>query len=72
MGGGNKDPLLCQMAANVCGVKVYAGPIEATALGNIAVQMMAIGEIKDLKEARKIIKNSFDTKQYDPQDCEAW
>ncbi len=72
VGGGTKDPLLCQMAANACGVKVYAGPIEATALGNIAVQMMAIGEIKDLKEARQIIKNSFDTKQYDPQDCEAW
>ena len=72
VGGGTKDPLLCQMAANACGVTVYAGPIEATALGNIAVQMMAIGEIKDLKEARKIIKNSFDTKQYDPQDVEVW
>ncbi len=72
VGGGTKDPLLCQMAANACGARVYAGPIEATALGNIAVQMMAIGEIKDLKEARKIIKNSFDTKQYEPQDCDAW
>lgn len=72
VGGGTKDPLLCQMAANACGVRVYAGPIEATALGNIAVQMMAIGEIKDLKEARQIIKNSFDTKQYDPQDVDAW
>ncbi len=72
VGGGTKDPLLCQMAANACGVTVYAGPIEATALGNIAVQMMAIGEIKDLKEARKIIKNSFDTKQYTPQDGEVW
>lgn len=72
VGGGTKDPLLCQMAANACNVTVYAGPIEATALGNIAVQMIAIGEIKDLKEARKIIKNSFDTKQYEPKDVDAW
>ncbi len=72
VGGGTKDPLLCQMAANACNVTVYAGPIEATALGNIAVQMIAIGEIKDLKEARKIIKESFDTKQYEPEDVDAW
>ncbi len=72
VGGGTKDPLLCQMAANACNVTVYAGPIEATALGNIAVQLIAIGEIKDLKEARKIIKNSFDTKQYEPKDVDAW
>lgn len=72
VGGGTKDPLLCQMAANACNITVYAGPIEATALGNIAVQMMAIGEIADLKEARKIIKNSFDTKEYTPRDVDAW
>ena len=72
VGGGTKDPLLCQMAANACDVDVYAGPIEATALGNIAVQLIAIGEIKDLKEARKIIKNSFDTKKYTPENVEAW
>jgi len=72
VGGGTKDPLLCQMAANACNITVYAGPIEATALGNIAVQLMAIGEIKDLKEARKIIKNSFDTKEYKPENVDAW
>lgn len=72
VGGGTKDPLLCQMAANACNITVFAGPIEATALGNIAVQMMAIGEIADLKEARKIIKNSFDTKEYTPRDVDAW
>ena len=72
VGGGTKDPLLCQMAANACNTTVYAGPIEATALGNIAVQMIAIGEIKDLKEARKIIKNSFETKKYTPENVGAW
>lgn len=72
VGGGTKDPLLCQMAANACDVDVYAGPVEATALGNIAVQMMAIGEIADLKEARKIIKNSFDTRKYTPENVAEW
>lgn len=72
VGGGTKDPLLCQMAANACNIDVYAGPIEATALGNIAVQLMAIGEIKDLKEARKIIKDSFETKKYTPENVDAW
>lgn len=72
VGGGTKDPLLCQMASNACNVNVFAGPIEATALGNIAVQLMAIGEIKDIKEARKIIKNSFETKKYTPQNVDAW
>ena len=72
VGGGTKDPLLCQMAANACDINVFAGPIEATALGNIAVQLMAIGEIKDIKEARKIIKDSFETKKYTPQDVDAW
>lgn len=72
VGGGTKDPLLCQMAANACDVAVYAGPVEATALGNIAVQLMSIGEIKDIKEARRIIRDSFETKKYIPQDVEAW
>ncbi len=72
VGGGTKDPLLCQMAANACDITVYAGPVEATALGNIAVQMMAIGEIPDLKTARKIIKESFETKKYMPENTEKW
>ena len=72
VGGGTKDPLLCRMTAEACNTNVFAGPIEATALGNIAVQMMALGEIKDLTEARGIIKNSFDIKGYEPNNTEAW
>ena len=60
------------MTANACGVTVNAGPIEATALGNIAVQLIAKGEVADLAEARKIIKDSFDIKSYQPVDVEAW
>ena len=72
VGGGTKDPLLCKMTADACDTTVMAGPIEATALGNIAVQMIALGEIKNLTEARKIIKNSFDIKIYKGENKELW
>lgn len=67
IGGGTKDGFLCQMTADSCGVPVIAGPIEATAVGNIAVQLIATGEIKDLSEAREIIAKSFDVVHYEPQ-----
>lgn len=68
VGGGTKDGLLCSMTASATGVPVIAGPIEATAAGNIAVQLIAAGEIKNLAEARQIIRGSFDTLHYDPSD----
>ena len=58
--------------ASSCNIDVSAGPIEATALGNVAVQFMSSGDIGSLKEARKIIKNSFDIKNYSPQNPEDW
>ena len=67
IGGGTKDRLLCQMAADACNTHVIAGPIEATATGNIAVQLIALGEIKDLAEARKVIAASEQPKFYEPQ-----
>ena len=72
VGGGTKDPLLCSMCSDACNVYVSAGPIEATALGNVAVQFMSSGDIKDIKEARTIIKNSFDVKEYNPKEPEKW
>jgi len=66
IGGGIKDGLLCQMTADACGKTVKAGPVEATVTGNIIIQMMALGLIKDLDEGRKIILNSFDVKEYSP------
>ena len=72
VGGGTKDPLLCSMCSSACNVYVSAGPIEATALGNIAVQFMSAGAIKDIKEARTIIKNSFDVKEYYPENPADW
>ncbi len=72
MGGGTKDKLLLQMTAQSCNVNVYGGPIEATALGNVAIQLMSTGAIKDIKEARKIIAKGENLKLYEPKDNEAW
>ncbi len=72
MGGGTKDKLLLNMTAQSCNVPVYGGPIEATALGNIAVQLMSCGAIKDIKEARKIIAQGENLKLYEPQNREEW
>ena len=72
VGGGTQNSLLCQLTADACGIPVYAGPIEATALGNIAVLMMALGEISSLCEAREIIANSFDVVCYEPKNMGIW
>ena len=72
VGGGIQSKLLCQMTANACNMEVSAGPVEATVLGNIAIQLMATNEIKDLKEARKIIRNSQDISHYYPTNVKAW
>lgn len=72
IGGGVKDGLLCRMTASSCNVPVKAGPIEATVLGNIAVQLLAQDCVKTVAEARKIIANSESLKIYDPADSDAW
>jgi len=72
VGGGTKDGLLSQFTANATGSAVIAGPIEATALGNMAVQLLAQGVLHNLADARRIMANSFDLKHYQPQDQAAW
>jgi rhamnulokinase len=74
VGGGCKDTLLDQMAANATGHKVITGPIEATATGNLIMQMMAMGDIQSLEEGREIIRNSFaeETLTFEPQDSGNW
>jgi rhamnulokinase len=67
VGGGIQDQFLCQMTANITGKKVIAGPIEASVLGNVIMQLMANGDIKSLEEGRKIIKNSFEQKIFEKQ-----
>jgi rhamnulokinase len=72
VGGGIQNELLNQFAANATGKKIIAGPIEATATGNILMQAKATGQIKSLADARKIVRNSFDLKEYQPKDTSTW
>lgn len=72
MGGGTKDNFLCQLTADATGCDVIAGPIEATALGNAAVQLIALGEIDGIKQARQVIKHSFAPIVYTAQQNHEW
>lgn len=72
VGGGIQNELLCQFTANALAKKVVAGPIEATAIGNVIIQAIATGQIKSLAEGRNIVRNSFELKEYEPQDTSLW
>ena len=72
VGGGCQNELLNQMTADACNRQVVAGPIEATAIGNILVQAMATGDLKSLAEARTVVRNSFDVKVFEPRDTSLW
>ena len=66
VGGGGRNALLCQFAADATGRQVIVGPIEATATGNLLMQMMGNGDIHSLAEAREIVRRSFDLTVYEP------
>ncbi|PKP61904.1 rhamnulokinase [Candidatus Atribacteria bacterium HGW-Atribacteria-1] len=68
IGGGSRNGLLCQLVASTMGLPVYAGPVEATAIGNLMVQAKSMGQIKSIVEGRKIIRESFDIKKYLPEE----
>lgn len=72
IGGGVQDKLLCQFTANATKKHVITGPIEATAIGNILVQLMTLGEVSNLSQAREIVRSSFPTKEYSPVDQDSW
>ncbi len=72
VGGGAQNRLLCQMTADACQRPVMAGPVEATAIGNIMVQAITTGGIGSIAEARQVIRNSFDVEEYAPQNPEPW
>jgi sugar (pentulose or hexulose) kinase len=72
VGGGCKNIMLSQFTANAISRPVITGPVEATAIGNLMTQLMALGEIKSLSEARGIIKKSFPTTKYLPTDNTDW
>lgn len=64
VGGGSRDRLLCELTAKACKKPVLAGPVEATAIGNLAAQMICAGEVEDKETAREIIARSFEIKEY--------
>ena len=66
VGGGTKEKLLCQYVADCTGKKVSAGPVEATAIGNISMQLIAAGVFANVAEARCAIRKSFDVENYAP------
>jgi rhamnulokinase len=68
VGGGSQNHFLNQLCANACQLPVSAGPVEASALGNICVQMIAMGEIAGIDEARTLIRRSFAIDEYQPRD----
>lgn len=72
IGGGTKDGLLCQMTANSCDRTVKAGPIEATVMGNVAVQLMSDGSVDNIGQARKIIAESSELKIFEPKETGDW
>jgi rhamnulokinase len=72
IGGGAKNRLLCQFTADACGIPVLAGPVEATASGNIMVQAMACGLFSSVREIRAVIGKSCEPTLYEPENREAW
>lgn len=72
VGGGIQNTLLCQYTANAIKRPVFAGPIEASSIGNILTQYQGLGLIKNLQEARIIVKNSFPIKEYIQEENHKW
>lgn len=72
VGGGSNNALLNRMTASAVGKPVYAGPDEATVIGNLLMQAMALGEIGSLCELRAVVRASFETIGYMPEDAPAW
>lgn len=72
IGGGSRNRLLNQFTADATGRRVLAGPAEATALGNVAVQILASGEASSLQEVRAIVDRSFSTETFEPRHTDKW
>lgn len=72
VGGGVKNRQLCQATADACQRRVVAGPVEATAIGNLMVQAKALGDVASIADAREVIRRSFAVEEYEPQNCRAW
>lgn len=72
VGGGTQDRTLCQATADACGRLVLAGPVEATALGNVIVQTIASGTVSTIAEGRDLVRRSFPLDRYEPRNTTLW
>lgn len=72
VGGGSKNALLCQFTADACGRPVHAGPVEATAMGNVLLQAMGRGKLGSLAELRAVVARSSPVTVYEPRDTAGW
>src|SRR4029077_1339386 len=72
IGGGSKNRLLNQLTADATGRRVLAGPSEAAALGNVAIQILATGGASSLQEVRAIVDRSFPAEVFEPLDTDKW
>ena len=72
VGGGCQSRLLCQLVADVCGLPVYAGPVEATVYGNLGLQLTAAGELSDPGQIRELVLASEEIRVYEPKEQKRW
>ncbi len=66
IGGGSQNRLLCQLAADSTGIPVFAGPVEATAIGNIMIQQLALGGLQSYEAGRELVRKTYKVERYDP------
>ncbi len=72
VGGGVQNRMLCQFTADACGRPVVAGPVEATALGNVMMQAIGSGRLSSIVEARRLIRSAQDIQHYSPRNAGRW
>ena len=72
VGGGSQNNLLNQFTADALNCTVVAGPVEAASIGNVVMQLFALGEIHSLSEGRALVRRSFETKIFEPKNIHAW
>ena len=72
VGGGTQNRQLCQATADACQRPVLAGPVEATALGNVLMQAVTAGDLAGISEAREVVRRSFPVDRYEPRAAARW
>jgi rhamnulokinase len=72
VGGGSQNALLNQLTADACNRPVVAGPVEATAAGNVLIQALGLGVLHSLAEAREVVRQSFEVRTFTPRHPDAW